>query len=112
VDIGIYDAGKSPTQARVELRERLLTASATFDDKSAPARSKPSDSPGKSGAAPSNQPPAVSVPISFNPIVRLEWPAADKLYVETAYVSLRSEVIKTFARWHLLNLSPQATVLK
>jgi hypothetical protein len=113
VDIGIYDAAsKSPTQARVELHERLLTASATFDDKSAPAKSKPSDSPGKPGATPSNQTPAVSVPISFNPIVRLEWPAADKLYVETAYVSLRSEVIKTFARWHLLNLSPQATVLK
>ena len=34
VDIGIYDAaGKSPTQARIALRERLLTASAAFDDR-------------------------------------------------------------------------------
>jgi len=113
VDVGIYDAGgKSPTQARIELRERLLTASATFDDKSATAKSKPADSPGKPSATPASQSNLGSLPVSFNPIVRLEWPAADKLYVETAYVSLRSELIKTFARWHLLTLSPQAAVLK
>lgn len=113
VDIGIYDtANKAPTQARIELRERLLTASATFDDKSAPTKSKPADSPGRPSATTSNQPATVTLPVSFNPIVRLEWPAADKLYIETAYISLRSELIKTFARWHLLSLSPQATVLK
>jgi len=50
--------------------------------------------------------------VSFNPIVRLEWPASEKLYIETAYVSVRSELIKTFSRWHLLVLSPQAAVLK
>jgi hypothetical protein len=38
--------------------------------------------------------------------------APEKLYIETAYVALRSELIKTFARWHLLSLSPQAAVLK
>ena len=113
VDIGIYDAAnKAPTQARIELRERLLTASATFDDRSGPAKSKPADSPGKPSATASNQAATVTLPVSFNPIVRLEWPAADKLYIETAYVSVRSELIKTFARWHLLILSPQATVLK
>jgi hypothetical protein len=110
--IGIYDAAsKAPTQARLELRERLLTASAMFDEKSAPGKSKPTDSPGKSGATPT---PTMNtaLPVSFNPIVRLEWPAPEKLYIETAYVSVRSELIKTFSRWHLLLLSPQAAVLK
>ena len=49
--------------------------------------------------------------VSFNPIVRLEWPTPEKLYVETAYVTFRSELIKTFSRWHLITLSPQAVVL-
>ena len=112
-DIGIYDAAnKAPTQARLELRERLLTASAAFDEKSAPGKSKPADSPNKAGSTPANVAPSVALPVSFNPIVRLEWPTPDKLYLETAYVSLRSELIKTFARWHLLVLSPQAAVLK
>jgi len=112
VDIGIYDAtSKAPTQARIQLRERLVAASVTYDEKSAPGKSKPADSPNKTGATPSNT-AAPTVPVSFNPIVRLEWPAADKLYLETAYVSMRSELIKTFSRWHLLVLSPQAAVLK
>jgi hypothetical protein len=109
VSIGIYDAAsKAPTQARVELRERLLSASAVFDEKSAPA--KKTETPPKAGTPPT--PPANTVPVSFNPIARLEWPAADKLYVETAYISMRSELIKTFSRWHLLVLSPQAAGLK
>jgi len=112
VDIGIYDAAsKAPTQARIELRERLLTASAAFDEKSAPA--KPAASPNKAAAAtPTNTSPSATLPFSFNPIARLEWPTTDKLYIETAYISLRSELIKTFSRWHLLVLSPQAAVLK
>jgi WD40-like Beta Propeller Repeat len=113
VDIGIYDAAsKAPTQARIELRERLLAASARFDEKSAPAKSKPADSPNKAGATPTNTPPVVTLPFSFNPIVRIEWPSPEKLYIETAYISVRSELIKTFSRWHLLVLSPQAAVLK
>jgi hypothetical protein len=110
VDIGIYDTlTNGPTQARIELRERLLSASASFDEKSAPAKTQSPDANGKPAATPAS--PA-SLPVSFNPVVRLEWPTPDKLYVETAYVSLRSELIKTFSRWHLLNLSPQAAVLK
>jgi len=112
VEIGIYDAaGKSPTQARIALRERLLTASSAFDEKSQTGKAKPNSPSNKPGGT---QPPAtteVSLPFSFNPIVRLEWPAPNKLYIETAYISLRSELIKTFSRWHLLMLSPQAAVL-
>lgn len=111
VDIGIYDAAsKSPTQARIELRERLVGASASFDEKS--STSKPADSPNRTGVTPPSVATSAALPVSFNPIVRLEWPAAEKLYIETAYISLRSELIKTFARWHSVTLSPQAAVLK
>ena len=110
VDIGIYDAaGKAPTQARITLRERLLTASAAFDEKSS---KKPSDSSNKSGPVANSSPAATpEIPISFNPIVRVEWPTPEKLFVETAYITFRSELIKTYSRWHLLTLSPQAVVL-
>jgi len=118
-DIGVYDsASKSPTQARIELRERLLTASAEFDEKTA-AKKKPDEPANKTDKPPANSSPAgpppnnlnAGPPVSFNPIVRLEWPTPDKLYFETAYISLRSELIKTFSRWHVLTLSPQAAVL-
>ena len=105
VSIGIYDAAsKTPTQSRIALREQLLTASASFDERSAGKKKEQGDN--------SNAAPVLGLPVSFNPVVRLEWPAPEKLYAETAYVTLRSELIKTFARWHLLTLSPQAAVLK
>lgn len=108
VDVGIYDAaGKAPTQARILLRERLMTASASFDEQSQAGKKKTGDA----AAKPANM-PSPEVPFSFNPIVRLEWPTPEKLYIETAYLSLRSELIKTFSRWHLLTLSPQSAVLR
>ena len=110
VEIGIYDAaGKAPSQARIALHERLLTASAAFDEKSG-ANKKPSTPPSNK---PTPEPSATTdaIPVSFNPIVRIEWPMPERLYVETAYVSVRSELIKTFSRWHVLVLSPQAAVL-
>ena len=100
VDIGIYDAaGKAPTQARIVLRERMLTASAAFDEKSASKKS-----------ANTSNAPATTLPVSFNPIVRIEWPVPEKLYVQTGYLDLRN-LLPTFSRWHLLTLSPQAVVL-
>ncbi|PYS44813.1 MAG: hypothetical protein DMF71_02145 [Acidobacteria bacterium] len=112
-DIGIYDAAsKAPSQARISLREHLLTASAAFDEKSSAGKKKATAAPPvKPGATPPISLPIDTVPFSFNPIVRLEWPLPEKLYVETAYISLRSELIKTFSRWHMLTLSPQAAVL-
>jgi len=117
VDVRVYDsASKSPTQARIELRGRLLAASATFDEKSA-GKKKPEEPSNKAGNAQPNSSPAAQLnspsagpPVSFNPIVRVEWPTPDKLYIETAYISLRSELIKTFSRWHVLTLSPQAAL--
>ncbi len=112
VDVGVYDAaGKAPTQARIVLRERLLGASAAFDEKSRPAK-KPTPETSNKNSGNQTPAPAATVPVSFNPIVRLEWPAPEKLYLETAYVSVRSELIKTFSRWHLVTLSPQAAVLR
>ena len=104
VDVGIYDdAGKAPTQARIVLRDRLFSASVAFD------LSKSSD---PSKATPGSSPPVTSGdPVSFNPIVRIEWPMPEKMFVETAYVSVRSDLIKTFSRWHALTFSPQAVVL-
>ena len=111
VDVGIYDAaGRVPTQARVVLRERLLSASAAFDEKSKAGKKPATETANKNSSEESS--PATAVPVSFNPIVRIEWPAPERLYIETAYVSLRSELIKTFSRWHLVMLSPQAAVLR
>jgi hypothetical protein len=45
--------------------------------------------------------------------VRLDWRRPETLYFQTAYVRLMpNETINTFQRWHLLNISPQAAVLK
>lgn len=104
VDIGIYDAtGRAPTQARIILRERMLTASAAFDERGSSKKSPEQSKPTNSGTI-------TGVPVSFNPIVRIEWPMPEKLYVQTGYLDLRN-ALPTFSRWHLLTLSPQAAVL-
>ena len=104
-DIGIFDAATDkPTQGRLSLREALIAASRAYDQKTA-ASPKQNET-----AAP---PATEEVPASFNPIVRLQWPAAEKLYVKTAYVRLYThDTVNTFQRWHLVILSPQAAILK
>jgi hypothetical protein len=109
VNIGIYDAtSKAPTQARIVLRERLFSASLAFDEKSATGKPPDQSKPNTTST------PAVASgdPVSFNPIVRIEWPLPEKIFFETAYVSVRADLIKTFSRWHALTLSPQSVVLK
>ncbi len=107
VDIGVYDAaGKTPTQARIVLRDRLLAASVLFDEKSS-AKSNQNSAPNAAGSPSS----VVLEPVSFNPIVRIEWPLPEKLFVQTGYLDLRN-LMTTFSRWHALTLSPQAVVLK
>ena len=105
VDVGIYDdAGKAPTQARIVLRDRLFSASLAFDlsKSSVPSNANAGNSP----------PMTAGDPVSLNPIVRIEWPMPEKMFLETAYISIRSDLIKTFSRWHALTLSPQAVVLR
>ncbi len=105
-DVAIYDAATNkPTQARIRLRDQLIKASQAFDEKSSAGRKKNEGHNAASSTA--------SLPASFNPIVRLEWPSPDKLYIQTAYVRIMpNEPINTFQRWHLLALSAQAAVLK
>jgi hypothetical protein len=125
-DLAIYDAGgATPTHARVPLGEQLIAASVAYEqrvrtkkEESGQKNSPASQSSEKQPAAtqPTPAQPASSqpaVPASFNPIVRLEWTTPEKLYFQTAFVRLMpSETINTFQRWHLLNLSAQAVILK
>lgn len=106
-DVAIYDAGgKTPTQSRLPLDKQLIAASIAYEQKTTTQRA----SPGTEANSPA---PTPAVPPSFNPIIRLDWRSPERLYFQTAYVRLMpSETINTFQRWHLLNLSAQAAVLK
>jgi hypothetical protein len=112
-DIAIYDsAAKTPTQARIKLGDQLLTASVAYDQSVAAKKASPSPQSAAS-PTPATTPSSSSPPASFNPIVRLAWPSPERLYFQTAYVRLMpNEAINTFQRWHVLNLSAQAAVLK
>lgn len=116
-DIAIYDsASNKPTQARVRLNDQLIEASVAYDQAQATRRASPAPSSAETASpspSPSTAPAPSSAPASFNPIVRLEWTSPERLYFQTAYVRIMpTEVIKTFPRWHVLNLSAQAAILK
>ena len=99
-DVAIYDAASSrPTQARIPLRDQLIAASTAYDEKTGGKK--------KTDAA------ATSLPASFNPIIRVEWPSPERLYLQTAFVrTYPNEPITTFPRWHRVVLSAQAAILK
>lgn len=112
-DVAIYDSGgKTPTHGRLPLADHLIAASVAYEQKTATRKASNSNS----NSAPSPTPAAATsstVPASFNPIIRLEWRRPEALYFQTAYVRLMpNETINTFQRWHLLNLSAQAAILK
>ncbi len=106
-DVAIYDAGgNTPTQGRLPLGDQLASASVAYEEKSG---AKKADA----NAAPAPATASSTVPPSFNPIVRLEWPTPETLYFKTAYVRLMpGETINTFQRWHQLAISAQAAILK
>ncbi|HEX9918471.1 MAG TPA: hypothetical protein VGA87_04840 [Pyrinomonadaceae bacterium] len=120
-DVAIYDvAGSSPTGARVPLRDPLLSASATYDAtklKRASAPPPPAAAEGKAqapGNAPAPGAAGSSTPISFNPIIRLEWLQPETLLVRTGFVRYYQnspDPVRSYLRWHVLHLSPQAVVL-
>jgi Tol biopolymer transport system component len=103
-DVAIYDAGgKTPTQARIPLRDQLIEASVAFEQKTTTTK--------KTNSTTTSTAPGV--PASFNPIVRLDWRKPESLYLQTAFVRVMpSETINTFQRWHQLTISAQAAVLK
>ena len=109
--VKIYDAvSAAPTQAEIPLRDPLLAASAAYDEKSLQSKKSSESSNSKSDhnePAPAQSPSAA--PVSFNPIVRLNWPEDKTLYIETAYIRIyASEPVNTFQRWHRLSLTRQA----
>jgi hypothetical protein len=117
-DVAIYDAaGGSPTGARLPLRDPLLNASAAYDASrlkrataGVPAAGT-SQPPGETGAPTSS---AGGTPISFNPIIRLEWLQPETLLVRTGFVRYYQnspDPVRSYLRWHVLHLSPQAVVL-
>ena len=113
-DVAIYDAATDkPTHARLPLANQLLTASVAYAQKTS---GKKSEGSGETAAnsSPTPQPAdRANAPASFNPIVRLEWKSPERLYFQTAYILLTStEAITTFQRWHVLQLSAQAAVLR
>ena len=108
-DVSIFDAaGEGATGANIPLREPLLKASARYDEERL-AKKSDGQAPGavEGGGA------ADAAPLSFNPIVRLEWAQPETLYLRTAFVRLYKggELVTNYARWHALHLSPQAVVL-
>ncbi len=93
-DVAIYDAQtERPTAARIPLGEPLLGASILYDEK--------------------NLKKATSRPVSLNPIVRLEWPQPEILFIETGFerIYVNEPPVSRFMRWHTLFLSPQAALL-
>jgi len=122
-DVAIYDAGgATPTHARVPLGEQLIAASIAYEqragtkkeevgEKNSSSSSKQTQASQPTPAPPTSGQP--NLPASFNPIVNLQWTTPEKLHFQTAFVRLMpSETINTFQRWHLLNLSAQAVILK
>lgn len=108
-DVAIYDAGgKTPTQARLPLGDQLIAASVVYEQKTT---TKKTNNNANAGAHTTSS--TSGVPASFNPIVRLNWRTPDTLYFQTAYVRLMpNEPINTFQRWHVLNITAQAAILK
>jgi hypothetical protein len=93
-DVAVYDAvTETPTAARIPLGEPLLAASIKYDEK--------------------NLKKATSRPVSLNPIVRLDWPQPETLFIETGFerIYTNEPPVSRFMRWHTLYLSPQAALL-
>ena len=116
-DVAIYDAATAkPTQARLPLGDQLITASIAYEQKTSTRKvESPKNANSKATPLPSPTvaPSQPATPASFNPIVRLEWTSPERLYFKTAFVRLMpGEAINTFQRWHSLQLSAQAAVLK
>lgn len=119
-EVAIYDAGgKTPTQARAQLADQLIESSVAYEQKTSTNKvvnenvNTNANAKANTNAGNHNENSAPEVPPSFNPIVRLNWRSPENLYLKTAYVRLMpAETINTFQRWHLLNISAQAAILK
>jgi hypothetical protein len=106
-DVAVYDAlGQSPTGARLPLRDPLFNSSAAYDAAKLKRATATAPAAGATGGS--------ATPISFNPVIRLEWVQPETLLVRTGFVRYYQnspEPTRSYLRWHVLNLSPQAAVL-
>ncbi|MFL6228670.1 MAG: hypothetical protein ACJ741_07810 [Pyrinomonadaceae bacterium] len=115
-NVAVFDAaGDHPTGALLPLRDPLITSSADYDAKHLrqPQATKAGEQKDEKGTTPTT--PASGTPLSFNPVIRLEWVTPETLLVETGYVRIfqnESEPTRRYLRWHILHLSPQAIVLQ
>lgn len=120
-EVAIYDASIKPSAgARLALHDQLLTASVRYDEMN--LQEKP-DSAENTNATKQNKTPTPTptptiapaepaMPLSFNAIVRLEWPQVETLYAQTGFVRVyANETINNYLRWHTIALSPQASLL-
>ena len=92
-DVRIYDAlTESPTQASLDLRDALVTASRVYDEKARMTNKASGD--------------------SFLPIVSVTWLQPETLYLQTGFArNYENEQIRNLMRWHVLRLSAQAALL-
>jgi len=121
-DVAIFDAATdAPTGAHLPLRDALLAASVAYDEKNAKSKSaakangKTNETVANKTVVNSNDNAAQTnrLPISFNPIVRLEWTQPETLYVQTGFVRIYANgPFNSAVRWHTLHLAPQAALLK
>ncbi len=135
--IRIYDATTdAPTQAAIPLRNQLLLAARTYEEKlqkeeansnvggsentnagenSLDPKAESNSENGNANAEP--DPRTTTLPdaknlVAFNPIINLVWEQDSMLYLETGYVKTyvtnETENRSSFLRWHRLILSAQA----
>ena len=116
--IRLYDAaGNNPTQAAIPLRNNLLISSQAYDrdqQQKLDAANVPADANVQT-LANTNASGATTLPdektlVSYNPIVALNWTAAEMLYFQTAYIKrMKNEAdsVTSFQRWHRLILTAQ-----
>ena len=127
--IRVYDSlGTNPTQAAVPLRNELLISSQAYDEQQKTLLNAANANTADANAAAnsntnSNTPVSAPTPsqglsvlpdektlVSYNPIVALQWPQDDVIYLETAYVKRMKNAadnVTSFARWHRVVLSAQ-----
>ncbi|KXK06585.1 MAG: hypothetical protein UZ17_ACD001000388 [Acidobacteria bacterium OLB17] len=122
--VRIYDAvGTTPTQAAIPLRNQLLLSSQAFDrEQQLKLQGQDTNSNANANAAPTPDLATTTLPdpktlVSFNPIVQVEWPQPELIYLRTAFekrMQNAADSVTSFSRWHRLVLSgqPSAAVQK
>ncbi len=117
--IRLYDSvAVTPTQAAVPLRNQMLISAQTYDAAKLAEAASAAGNTADTGTAQQPSSPPTSLPdekdlISFQPIVKVEWPLDDMIYLQTGLVKefQVGEGVRNHMRWHRVILSPQAVTL-